>query len=241
VKWTTTLSSPKAFFKGYFPSLPQAFITKPQYAVPFLQPGRLARVEHEEDFGWGAVVNFQKKANQKNASETLYIAELLLLCSTETCRNPRAPPHPPPPGDKGEMQVIPVILHHIAKLSSVRIYIPKDLRSSDNRSAVRRSISEVQKRFPHGLPLLDPVKDMHIKEDEFKKLAKKAEALESRLLASPVHKYPNLETVYTLCQRKADLNAEVKLARKDLKRAQTVMQLDELKYRKRVLRRWAGV
>ena len=41
----------------------------------------------------------------QNASETLYIAELLLCCSTETCRNSRAAPHPPPPGDKGEMQV----------------------------------------------------------------------------------------------------------------------------------------
>ena len=41
-------------------------ITKPVYCVPFLQPGRLVKVEHnDEDFGWGAVVNFQKKANQK--------------------------------------------------------------------------------------------------------------------------------------------------------------------------------
>ena len=44
----------------------QAYITKPIYCVPFLQPGRLVRVEHEdEDFGWGCVINFQKKANQK--------------------------------------------------------------------------------------------------------------------------------------------------------------------------------
>ena len=48
-------------------SLSQAFITKPKYCVPFLQPGRLVKVEHgdNEDFGWGAVINFQKKANQK--------------------------------------------------------------------------------------------------------------------------------------------------------------------------------
>ena len=44
----------------------QTHITKPIYCVPFLQPGRLVKVEHnDEDFGWGAVVNFQKKANQK--------------------------------------------------------------------------------------------------------------------------------------------------------------------------------
>ena len=44
----------------------QSHITKPIYCVPFLQPGRLVKVEHEDqDFGWGCVVNFQKKANQK--------------------------------------------------------------------------------------------------------------------------------------------------------------------------------
>ncbi len=40
--------------------------------------------------------------------------------------------------------------------------MPKDLRSSDNKHSVKKSIVEVQKRFPDGLPMLDPVKDMHI-------------------------------------------------------------------------------
>ena len=44
----------------------QQYITKPMFCVPFLQPGRLVRVEHNnEDFGWGSVINYQKKTNQK--------------------------------------------------------------------------------------------------------------------------------------------------------------------------------
>lgn len=44
----------------------QLYITKPVFCVPFLQPGRLVKVEHEgEDFGWGCVINYQKKTNQK--------------------------------------------------------------------------------------------------------------------------------------------------------------------------------
>lgn len=44
----------------------QQYITKPMFCVPFLQPGRLVKVEHEqEDFGWGCVINYQKKTNQK--------------------------------------------------------------------------------------------------------------------------------------------------------------------------------
>ena len=41
------------------------YIQKPQYILPFLQPGRLVHIKNgTDDFGWGMVVNFQKKANQ---------------------------------------------------------------------------------------------------------------------------------------------------------------------------------
>ena len=68
------------------------------------------------------------------------------------------------------MQVVPVLLPHITKFSSVRLYLPKDLRSSDNRKVVRTQVQEVKKRFPDGLPQLDPVKDMHISDEGFKKI-----------------------------------------------------------------------
>lgn len=64
------------------------------------------------------------------------------------------------------------MLSQIAKISAVRIYHPKDLRSADNRHVVRKSIDGVLKRFPDGVALLDPVKDMHIKEEEFKKIVR---------------------------------------------------------------------
>ena len=39
-------------------------------------------------------------------SEAVYAVEVLLCCSTESCkRAPKEPPKPPPSGDKGEMQV----------------------------------------------------------------------------------------------------------------------------------------
>jgi hypothetical protein len=38
-------------------------LVKPQYLVPFLQPGRLVRVKQaDKDFGFGVVINFKKKA-----------------------------------------------------------------------------------------------------------------------------------------------------------------------------------
>ena len=41
-------------------------ITHPTYCLPFLQPGRLVKVKHETlDFGWGVVINFQKRLPPK--------------------------------------------------------------------------------------------------------------------------------------------------------------------------------
>jgi ATP-dependent RNA helicase DOB1 len=50
-----------------------AFITSPKYILPFLNPGRLIRVVNkEDDFGWGVVVNFRKRPNQKIVIQQLH-------------------------------------------------------------------------------------------------------------------------------------------------------------------------
>lgn len=62
---------------------------------------------------------------------------------------------------------------------------------------------EVQKRFPDGVPLLDPIDDMGIKDPALKKVIQKVEAFEHRMYTHPLHSDPNLEAVYTLCEKKA--------------------------------------
>src|SRR5258708_40270006 len=38
----------------------------PSYSLPFLQPGRLVKVKQKDlDFGWGVVINFQKRLPPK--------------------------------------------------------------------------------------------------------------------------------------------------------------------------------
>lgn len=65
------------------------------------------------------------------------------------------------------------------------------------------SAQEVQKRFPDGIPLLDPIDDMGIKDPALKKVIQKVEAFEHRMYSHPLHSDPNLESVYSLCERKA--------------------------------------
>ena len=54
-----------------------------------------------------------------------------------------------------EMMVVPVLLPTLAKLSSLRLYIPKDLKSKANKSAVGSKLGEVHRRFKDkGVPSL---------------------------------------------------------------------------------------
>ncbi|XP_036134926.1 exosome RNA helicase MTR4 isoform X2 [Molossus molossus] len=220
----------------------EEYIHKPKYCLPFLQPGRLVKVKNEgDDFGWGVVVNFSKKSNVKPNSgelDPLYVVEVLLRCSRESLKNAATEAAKPArPDEKGEMQVVPVLVHLLSAISSVRLYIPKDLRPLDNRQSVLKSIQEVQKRFPDGVPLLDPIDDMGIQDQGLKKVIQKVEAFEHRMYSHPLHNDPHLETVYTLCEKKAQIAVDIKSAKRELKKARTVLQMDELKCRKRVLRR----
>ena len=50
----------------------RAVITHPTYSLPFLQPGRLIRVKHRDaNFGWGIVINFQKRLRAKVSNSCL--------------------------------------------------------------------------------------------------------------------------------------------------------------------------
>ncbi|XP_071953864.1 exosome RNA helicase MTR4-like [Antedon mediterranea] len=221
----------------------QAVLTKPKNCLPFMQPGRLVHVKNaNDDFGWGVIINFRKKANQKMANPTddspLYVGEVLLNVSKESIKNAvTESARPPAEGERGEMTVVPIMLHLITKMSSVRLYIPKDLRPTDNRQSVGKSIQEVIRRFPDGLPLLDPIDDMGIKDSGLKKLVEKVEAFEKRLVEHPLHKDPNVKEIFAEYEKKALIALDIKEAKKELKKVKTVIKMDELKCRKRVLRR----
>ena len=74
----------------------------------------------------------------------------------------------------------------------------------------------MQKRFPDGVPLLDPIDDMGIKDPALKKVIQKVEAFEHRMYTHALHSDPNLESVYSLCERKAVVSNHVSFCVHDL-------------------------
>jgi len=146
-------------------------------------------------------------------------------------------PKPAPPGVTPDMQVIPVLLELLDGISSVRIYIPKDLMSLAARQAVALSLQEVIKRFADGIPLLDPIEDIKIEDPTFTKVIRHIEALEDKLHLAKFTQLTDLASNLERYNEKVTIESEIKQIKKKLRSTDNVILQDELKSMKRVLRR----
>lgn len=160
---------------------------------------------------------------------------------------------PCPPGEKGAPLVVPVLLSTIEGISHIRIFLPKDLRQDSARETAWKSVLEVQRRFPDGIMLLDPVENLGIKDEKFQQLVKvsdigfgrsviegfwqKIQLMEQKMFSSPLHKDPRLPHLYSLYSKKKEQQERVRTLKKRIQATHDVLQLEELKCRKRVLRR----
>lgn len=224
-------------------------IIHPTYSLKFMQPGRLVEIKQgEHNFGWGAVISFYRRQQQKDSSEKLTPQEQWQLdiamniadgSAVPTKATQGLPPgiRPAQEGEKSKVAVVPVLLKCVYKISHVRIFPPKDVSSQTELDKIQRSLLEVQRRFPDGLAILDPVENMEIIDNSFKELLRKIEAMESRLVSNPLHNSPRLEGLYNQYAEKVAIFEKIRAIKKKIQDAQAIMQLEELKCRKRVLRR----
>lgn len=230
-----------------------AVVTDPQYLVRFLQGGRMVKIKYKDyDFGWGAVVNFQEVKpgrNQKREDiprgQSVVVDVIMSIAKESTPPQPGAkladdlPPsiRPPQPGDKGRMEVVPVMNGTIDAVGHIRLFLPKDVRPPPVRDQVRKQLEEVAKRFPDGIAVLDPIENMNITDEGFKKLLRKIEILENKFLNHPLHASHELPELYEKYNEKVEIGKQIRELRKKIQEGQAALQLDELKNRKRVLRR----
>ncbi|KAI8093214.1 rRNA-processing arch domain-containing protein [Halteromyces radiatus] len=223
-------------------------INHPTYCLPFMQPGRLVHIKHNNlDFGWGAVVTYNRAINKGKPKDdptaTYYILDVLLSCTVDSSLSKDAQGrsvgiHPQDPTVKGSMMiVVPVLLNTIHGISHIRLKLPNDIKSRDGRASVQKSIKEVHKRFKDDLPLLDPIQNMGINDPVFKKLVKKIVILEKQLTSHPLSESEELPKMYESYVSKMKIVNDIKNTKRKITDAQAIVQLDELKSRKRVMRR----
>ncbi|CAG7930396.1 unnamed protein product [Penicillium olsonii] len=245
----------------------QHVTSHPNYALAFLQTGRLVHLKYQDaDYGWGVVVTTKKRAQGKHDTQKLtdhqtHVIDVLVNLAqgpsvgTKSFQDIPSAIRPAQEGEESRQEVIPVTLSCVRELSHARLRLPNDITGKDARKGVMANVAEVKRRFPDGLPLLDPIEDMGIKDDSFKKLLRvridpvapddghssnclqKIEVLESRLLSNPLHNSPRLAELWEQYAEKLELGSKIKAQKKEIDDIQSVLLLDELKNRKRVLRR----
>ncbi|XP_003376253.1 putative DEAD/DEAH box helicase [Trichinella spiralis] len=199
-----------------------AYITKANYIAPFLLPGRLLHRKNLE-------VNPE------------FVVDVLLPVSNAsyTGKGDIECLRPAVPGQKAKIEIVPILLHCISKISSIRVRYPIDLKNDDSKNSVLNTLTEVKRRFPEsegGIPLLDPIKDMKINDEEFIEMHNRVELLKSSIEQMDITKDPLFEDYLEKYEEKQQLLNKWNEANENLKNTKNLMHLDELHRRKRVLR-----
>ena len=155
-------------------------INHPNYCLQFMQPGRLVKIRYQDqDYGWGAVVNFTavkldrglRQEHELKPQESYIIDVLLQVADSKTTRREFLNGiQPPAEGEQGKIDAVPVMLKCIEMIGHVRLFLPEDLRTQEQKNKVRKMLDEVHRRFPDGIAVLDPIENMGIKDASFKKL-----------------------------------------------------------------------
>lgn len=227
-------------------------ITHPSYILNFLQGGRLLKVKIGDfDYGWGVVVSYQKRINKRNKDRIyndhesyivdVFVNTMFADSPTNLIKpfNPEFPIgiRPSKEGEKTKNQIIPITLDSIQQVGNLRLYLPKDIKSQQQMETLSKSLKEVKRRFENEIPLLDPVENMKIEDTDFKNLLRKIEVLESKLYSNPLSSSINLKELYDKYSSKILFQKDIKSIKDKILEAQAVIQLDDLRHRKRVLRR----
>eukprot|EP00043_Microstomoeca_roanoka_P008183 m.78984 g.78984 ORF g.78984 m.78984 type:complete len:1029 (+) comp14138_c0_seq1:177-3263(+) len=209
--------------------------------LQFLNPGRLVLVKDtQNDWGWGAVVNFKKMKGQRLPGQSeqvpdVYIVDVLLQCDASVRKGDK--PRPCPVGGNANTEVVPVALQAITALSSLVIIMPPSIQSEDVRKRLGKNIKEAILRKASVDHQLHAVKDLKIKDPEIVHLCQQIDDIKQRIKEHPLAKHEQKDSLLALFQKKCDMHEELVATKRQLKASESIQQLDELKNRKRVLRR----
>ncbi|KAM1225981.1 hypothetical protein PS2_044169 [Malus domestica] len=231
-------------------------VLSPKYCLPFLKPGRLVSIQCaksdesspsfsiEDPVTWGVILNFQrvKTASEDDASrkpeDSNYTVDVLTRCRVSTDEVAKKTIKIIPLKEAGEPAVVSISISQINSMSGLCMVIPKDLLPLPARENTLKRVLETLSRFDKGkIPLLDPEEDMKIESSSYKKVSRRIEALENLFDRHEVARTPLIEQKLKVFHMKQDLAAKIKSIKKTMRSSTALAFKDELKARKRVLRR----
>lgn len=238
-----------------------AIRNEPDHLVRFLNAGRLIKLYskpgsgdsssdvEEEQWDWGVIVNFTTKvAKDATLARPDVTVHVLLNCQNPGASKPHESrdiglPRPAPLGTLGsasskyEMKICPVPLGLVDSISSLRVFIPKDLRTVESRLSIGKSVKEVLRRFPEGPPLLDPIEDLAIENEEFTQIIKQLTETEETIKLSAFHSAKDKLTRFALYNHKMECEAKIRELERQIRDSKSPVLRDDLRRRRRILRR----
>ena len=209
------------------------------------EAGRLASMSNQPSFTIEVLLPCVDRhfdsVNGKGAEEDISNAPLLWRGTAKTCR----PQNQVVDDEKFvSMRVFTIGLENIDRVSAVRIFIPKAVHSPEARKKVAIAVKEVQKRFPEGVPLLDPIKDLKIVDENFTTLMERADALSKRLIAHELtveFSQGDRVRLVQAYEKQIELRERARLLKEEARSFQTMAMKDDLKKMKRVLKKLGHV
>lgn len=226
----------------------------PKYCLPFLLPNRAVCLdctnddEEPQSFSiedqdtWGVIMKFNKVKSlsedddSRRPEDANYTVDVLTRCMVSKDGVGKKKVKAVPIKERGEPVVVTVPLSQIKSLSSAIMNIPKDLVPLEARENALKKVSELLSRHPDGIPL-DPEVDMKIKSSSYKKTVRRLEALENLFEKHKIAKSPLITEKLKVLHMKEELIAKIKSLKKTVRSSTALAFKDELKARKRVLRR----
>ncbi|KAK7272835.1 hypothetical protein RIF29_13875 [Crotalaria pallida] len=231
-------------------------VLSPKHTLPYLKPGRLVSLQcnssnvdlptifTEDQLTWGVVINFEmvKSVSEEDANikpeDASYNVDVLTRCVVKKDKLGKKSVKIVPLKELGEPRVVSVPLSQINTISLLCLYIPKDLLPLEARENTLKKVSETLSRHREkGVPLLDPEDDMKIKSSAYKKASRRIEDLERLFEKHEIAKSPLIKQKLKALLTKQELSAKIKSIKRTLKSSTALAFKDELKARKRVLRR----
>ncbi|EGG14109.1 DEAD/DEAH box helicase [Cavenderia fasciculata] len=215
------------------------FMNQPSCAQPYLTPGRVVKIRDEtNEWGYGVILNFYKRQTKPNGitdQSFEIVVDILLNCDPKAVGVPK----PMPAGQVGEPQIVPVSLKMFDGITSICLVIKKDLSQQDLKVQLFKALRETENRFKKdgGMPMIDPIEDMKITDQNFKKLVRKIESLESRFISHECYNDSDIESRIKLVQEKMEFDKEIKECKKQIKNGDEMILKEDLRSMKRILKR----
>ncbi|CAN3373327.1 hypothetical protein DIURU_001295 [Diutina rugosa] len=233
-------------------------VTHPGHILPFMVPGRLVRVKIPQktansyhDYGWGVVSGFSKRGKPVRGAPAYsphdsYVVNVFVTTMFKDSpvnlikpNNPQLPEgiRPAAGSEQSRGEFIPVTLSSIWQVSSAKLRAPKDMTSSSTKKLLVKTLKNALQQMKAGVPDLDPVSSIKIEDPEFSTLLRKCQILKEKMNNNPLAGTAKLAANYPTYERKVALENEISTISKKISETQAVIQLEDLKNRRRVLRR----